>query len=308
MLLRLHVKRDGQLRRWLFLPLGAVVAVFIFWVAAWLVRPGPPPAMPREATISLVKLNLPQKSLRAGREGGGNARAKPPFSHPARRRPPTAFVILPASMARLPPPARRPLSLSLDPDVRAVAVRRAIAEFLGPGPGAYRGVHWLQGAGGLLSLPDSGMRVRQLRFTCESLPTAQLARLPRLTMEVGARVTVNGKVTAVRYLHGSAPAARRYVFPFLRREMERHWRFQRLVLDGKPTPYRLRFISRMGSGLEPGDRYHCAWGGPGGAAQRGSLTPTWVLYIPKRGLPVAVAYMAVVPRGEPTGGLGPDGG
>lgn len=167
-------------------------------------------------------------------------------------------------------------------------------DFLGLNGRGHGHRHWVSGAGGLFYLPDSGLRVQQIRFSCNKIPLATSVA------NVAARVNILGKVTAVRVM-GAMPEAQ---WASMRKAILQGWRFRPLVIDGQPTPFRLRFTNVTMGNMRNVVADHCEWD-KFNRAHRGSLMPTWVVYQPKHGLPIAYAYIAPQMLGESPGGLAP---
>lgn len=282
-------------------PVAATVALMILALSAWLVGATNPPAALSEPQAVYLVPHVPHQAPRHHAKGNGVAsdlriRSGPeiPLSHASgpgpgmllRRGIALAAVRLPSG--RLPSRPMAPLT---------EMAARATREYLGLDNRGHRRHAWVSGAAGLFYLPDSGRRVRQVRYVCPS--GRKVGEPGRET--VSALVTRSGHVTDVRFIAGNRTDA----LPALRRAMEQGWRFEPLVLHGKPTAFRLRFTAVVEETSQGIIGYHCQWD-KFNRAHRGALTPTWVLYVPDDGLPIAYAYIAPQRLGEPAGGLAPD--
>ena len=287
----------------MFMLIPAVVVGFgLFLAAALLVRQRVPPAVPPVPQAVVLLQRVPPHPAASGGKSGSRKAAtgmvKAGVRGPLLRVPPPLLspgLTLPTpglSGAKTQTPMR-----FADPDELNNLAAVATASFLGLKGRGHGHQQWVGGGGGLFYLPDSGIRVRQLRYTCSRVPMND--RSKTMTALVSALVTPAGRVTDVSVTSAAiegAPA------DSIRKAMEDGWRFQPLVINGKATAFRLRFVTVVETNMETVIAVHCWWG-RFNAAHRGSLTPTWIVYVPKEGLPIAYAYIAPQHLGEAPGGL-----
>ncbi|MGH8161714.1 MAG: hypothetical protein ACRESR_06155, partial [Gammaproteobacteria bacterium] len=176
-------------------------------------------------------------------------------------------------------------------------VDASVRRFLGLNGRGHGRHNWVSGGGGLFYLPDSGLRARQLAYTCPRIPPEHRETDGTVATLVTARVNREGRVTQVDFLDSRAAYRES-----LRDAMVSGWRFQPLVVHGHAMPFRLHFIIAVENGMRGIIGSHCTWD-HFNRAHRGSLVPTWIVYVPKHGLPIAYAYIAPQHLGEAPGGL-----
>lgn len=280
-----------------------VVGLGLFLVTALLVRQHASPATPvaSQAVIMLQRVppHLAVVVGKADSRRSSVAMAKFGASRSLLRVPlPSLFssLTLPTfGLSRV--KARVPLQFFARGKLNKLAVD-STASFLGLDGRGHGHQKWVEGGGGLFYLPDSGVRVRQLRYSCSHMPMSN--RSGTTTAFVSALVTHKGRVKDVS-VTGDA-AVKGAQANSLRKAMEKGWRFQPLVIRGKVTAFRLRFVAIVEASMENVIAVHCWWG-RFNAAHRGSLMPTWIVQVPKKGLPIAYAYIAPQHLGESPGGL-----
>jgi|GEM_PF-2134755 len=195
----------------------------------------------------------------------------------------------------------KPLIVALRVNLKQLAERDTQA-YLGMTEPGHEHQKWVQAAGGLIYLPDSGLRVKQTHYECPRSPIdhGKLRRTKRLL--VTAIVTRQGNVTNIDISGGASGE-----YESLRRSIETGWRFKPLVINGESTSFRLRFVNVIEYNMHNVIGYHCEWT-KFNSARRGDLTPTWILYVPPKGLPIAYAYIAPQHPGDAAGGLAPTTG
>ncbi len=285
-------------------PLAAVVAFGLFLVTALLVQQRAPSAAPPVPQKVTLLQHVPLRAVAGGKAGSHKAargmarigargsllRAPPPMLSPS--------LLLPASgVSNV--ESRVPMRFS-DPNKLDKLVATATVGFLGLRGRGHGHRKWVGAGSGLFYLPDSGIRVHQLRYTCNHVPLSRKSR--EMTAFVSALVTSNGRVkdvnvTSAAMIQGTSEDS-------LRKAMEGGWRFEPLVINGKATAFRLRFVTTVEASMEGVIAVHCWWGNFN-EVHRGTLTPTWIVYLPKQGLPIAYAYIAPQHLGEAPGGLAP---
>ncbi len=282
---------------------AVVVGFGLFLVAALLMRQRVPPAVPlAPQAVVLLQRVPPHPAALGGKSGSRKAAtgmAKVGVGGPLLRVSPPLFspnLILPTP--GLSEVKTRILMRFVDPDALNNLAAAATVSFLGLKGRGHGHQKWVGGGGGLFYLPDSGIRARQLHYTCAHMPPTN-NQSETTTAFVSAVVTRAGRVTDVSV---TSVAIERASADSMRKAMEKGWRFQPLVIRGKVTAFRLRFVAVVEASMENVIAVHCWWG-RFNAAHRGSLMPTWIVQVPKKGLPIAYAYIAPQHLGEAPGGL-----
>lgn len=288
------------LYRWIAaLPLAIVLGLGLFLAMILLIRP-PAPQMRAAPSSAVTLLTTPIHAhpMAAGQKSGirGMPTAKAQqgvseHSHSLATVPRLQSVSLrtfKTSNGTAP-------TLNVRPPSPDKAITKETSNFLGLNGRGHGHRHWVSGAGGLFYLPDSGLRVQQVRYVCNNIERGGVAAY------VTARVNTLGKVTVVKVMGAMLEAQRASM-----RKAIQEWRFRPLVIDGRLIPFRLRFTSVILDNMRNVVADHCEWD-KFNSAHRGSLMPTWVVYRPKHGLPVAYAYIAPQMLGESPGGLAPAG-
>lgn len=284
-----------------------MIACGLFLTMALLVRGQKPPTAVREPqTVTLLERMPPTARPKSGEDKFGVPETATGIRHPAGRPLVSASILprsLPASalayVAKVPSVARRGLTLPVGAGL-SQSVTASTRKFLGLDGRGHEHHAWVAGAGGLFYLPDGGTRAHQVKYTCPGLSVRarrKLAHHVSVMATVYALVNRHGRVVSVRF-HGPAGTSG----ASLRNTMENGWRFRPLIINGKATAFRLRFISMTEPNMDGVIAYHCVWD-RFNRAMRGSLTPTWVVSVPEQGLPIAYAYIAPQYLGDAAGGL-----
>lgn len=179
---------------------AVVVGFGLFLVAALLVRQRAPPAVAVVPQAVVLLPRVPPHPVALGGKSGSRKAAtgmvQAGADGPLLRVPPPLFSPSPA----LPTPGlsgaktQIPMRFAAPGQLNRL-VAAATVNFLGLDGRGHGHQKWVGGGGGLFYLPDSGIRVRQLRYTCSQVPINDKSKT--MTAFVSALVTRTGRVTNV---------------------------------------------------------------------------------------------------------------